>query len=81
MEFSTTSRGLPRFDEAIEAVVLKLIGDTRKLRTTAKKQESNALPYVAVLAATSQSGRRSLNCENSGGGTRTPDTRIMIPML
>ena len=81
VEYPTTLRGLPRFDEAIETVVLKLIGDTRKVQQTAEKQGSNAPSHVAVLDATAAGDRRSLNSENSGGGTRTPDTRIMIPLL
>ena len=34
---------------------------------------------IADLGDTVQAS--ATDCENSGGGTRTPDTRIMIPLL
>jgi hypothetical protein len=34
---------------------------------------------IADLGDTVQAS--AIDCENSGGGTRTPDTRIMIPLL
>jgi|GEM_PF-4034586 len=81
VEYPTTLPGLLRFDGAIERVFLELRGSARRVPQTSEKQGFTASSQVAALAATSASGRRSPNSESSGGGTRTPDTRIMIPML